>query len=153
MARTASTRAAWAVPALLLAACATPTVGPPTGETDAPRNRDVIAEAEIRELPVTNTYELVSRLRPEWIRSRGPASMRGGGAEYPVVYLDGIRSGSIEALQRISTLQISEVRFISARDAATRFGLNHGGGAIMVSSQRGSRGGGGGSPGAALDRG
>lgn len=124
-------RAVWV---LALAACAS---APPPGEVEGPRDREVITEGEIRELPVTTAWELVSRLRPHWLRSRGPASIRSSGPEYPVVYVDEVRSGGPEALQRISSMTVSEIRFISARDAATRLGLNHGGGAIMVRTRRG----------------
>lgn len=116
---------------VLLAACAS---GPSSGE--AQRDRELITADEIREVPVTSAWELVARLRPTWIRSRGPASMRSSAPDYPVVYVDDVHSGGPEALQRISSVAISEIRFISARDAATRFGLNHGAGAIMVRTRR-----------------
>ena len=124
-------RALLATSALLLAACAS---GGSPGE--ATRDRNLITAEEIATVPITTAWELVSRLRPEWLRNRGPASMRASAPEYPVVYIDEVSSGGLEALQRISSIAIAEVRFISARDAATRFGLNHGGGAIMVKTRR-----------------
>ena len=62
--------------------------------------------------------------------------MRSSAPEYPVVYIDDVPSGGLEALQRISSLSILEIRFLAARDASTRFGLNHAGGAILVSILR-----------------
>lgn len=120
-----------AASALLLVACAS---GPSSGEPS--RDRYLITAEEIQDLPVTTAWELVERLRPAWLRSRGPASMRSSAPEYPVVYIDEVQSGGLEALQRVSSLSIHEIRFISGRDAATRFGLNHGAGAILVSIRR-----------------
>lgn len=127
-----------AIVAAIVASSACASVpAPRSGDEEPARDRDMISEQEIRELPVTTAWELVSRLRPHWLRSRGPASVRGGGPEYPVVYVDEIRSGNIEFLHQISTMVVAEIRFISGRDATTRMGLNHGAGAIMVTTHRG----------------
>ena len=121
----------FAASAVFLVACAS---GPSSGEPS--RNRDLITAGEIEDLPVTSARDLVERLRPAWLRARGPASMGSGRPEYPVVYIDQVHSGGLEALNRVSSLVIEEIRFISARDATTRFGMNHGGGAIMVKIRR-----------------
>ena len=117
--------------ALLLIACAS---GPSSGAPS--RNRNLITAEEIEGLPVTTARDLVERLRPTWLRPRGPASMGSSRPEFPVVYIDQVHSGGLEALDRVSSLVIEEVRFISARDATTRFGMNHGGGAILVKVRR-----------------
>ena len=124
-------RVLFAASALLLVACAS---GPSSGGPS--RNRNLITAEEIEGLPVTTAFDLVERLRPAWLRARGPASMGSGRPDNPVVYIDQVHTGGLEALERISSLVVEEIRFISGRDATTRFGMNHGGGAIMVSIRR-----------------
>jgi hypothetical protein len=53
-----------------------------------------------------------------------------------MVYIDEVRTGGLETLQRISTQIIWEIRFINGRDATTKYGLDHGGGVIMIATRR-----------------
>lgn len=116
---------------LVVLACAsgTPEAGPS-------RDRNLISAEEIAAEPVTSADELVRRLRPAWLRNRGPSSISGGAPSLPRVYIDEVPTGGLEALQRISTQIIREIRFISGRDATTRWGLDHGGGVIMILTGR-----------------
>jgi len=116
-----------------VAACASAADTTPGGP-DRDRNR--ISPEEIAAEPVTTAAELVNRLRPAWLRSRGPESIRSGTPSFPIVYIDGVRSGGPEALRGISTQIIREIRFINGRDATTKYGLDHGAGVILVSTGR-----------------
>ena len=115
---------------LLLGACAS---GPTT--SGARRDRNFLSEEEISANPPSDARILIERLRPNWLRGRGASSVIGGG-EYPVVYIDDVRNGSIEVLSRISSQTIFSMRFIPGRDAATLYGLNHGAGAIQIKTRR-----------------
>ena len=116
---------------LALFACSS---GPTSSGSRA--NRNLISTEEIAEQPITTAYDLVQRLRPGWLRNRGPSSIAGGGPSLPLVYIDEVRSGSLEALNRVSTQIIREIQFINGRDATTKWGLDHGGGVIMVLTGR-----------------
>jgi len=116
---------------LFLLACASdPSSGVPN------RDRDLITLDEIAALPVTNAWDLVDRLRPNWLRNRGPASIRSSAPTYPQVYIDDIRSGNMEILYRISSQVIREIRHINGRDATTRWGMDHGAGVILITTGR-----------------
>lgn len=105
--------------------------------SDGPsRNRNVITLEEIEAQPTSTAYELVQRIRPNWLRVRGPNSIRSSNPSLPLVYIDGVRSGDLDALYRVSTQIVREIRFINGRDATTRWGLDHGGGVIMVHTGR-----------------
>jgi len=116
---------------LLLVACASD----PTSRGTR-RDRNLITLEEIAALPPTNANDLVNRLRPTWLRDRGPTSMSSGGPSLPVVYIDEVRSGGVEALYRVSSQIVREIRFINGRDATTRWGMDHGGGVILVTTGR-----------------
>lgn len=116
---------------LLLVACASD----PAARTTH-RDRNLITAEEIAAEPITTASELIERLRPAWLRSRGPTSIRSGTPSLPIVYIDEVRTGGLETLYRISTQIIREVRFINGRDATTKYGLDHGGGVIMIATGR-----------------
>jgi hypothetical protein len=79
-----------------------------------------------------NAYEVVQRLRPGWLRTRGRISIQYPTAQNPVVYVDNIRFGSPNSLRQVSVDAIEEIRYMGASEATTRFGTGHAGGVILV---------------------
>lgn len=125
-----------AASALFLVACASGGGAGPSAVSARPGSGDVITTEEIASLDVSTATEVVRRLRPHWLRNRGPVSLSGGGGGTPVVYIDEVRAGGLEALDRITVNIVQEMRFISGQDASVKYGLNHGGGVIMVVTRR-----------------
>lgn len=111
---------------LCTAACASA-----TGSSGTPSNRDVIASGEIRQQEDrdTNAYDLIQRVRPQWLLSRGSAL---SGPFYAEVFLDGTRYGELDALRQISTRDVREIRYYDSRDATTLYGTGYLGGVIHV---------------------
>lgn len=115
---------------LALASCSSAPAG-------TSRDRDRIILEEIEATPVANAYDVVQALRPEFLRSRGVASVRSGTPEYAIVYVDGVRTGGLGELRRVPREQLEEIRYLSGNDATTMYGTGHGGGAILVVTKRG----------------
>ena len=101
---------------LLLAACASSGSRPTISES----SRDKVTSIEIANTEAATTYDLVNRLRPQWLRAGGTSSIGGGSIQNMVtlVYLDGHRIGSIEALRTISASGITSMEWIPATRAA-----------------------------------
>ena len=121
---------------VLVAACSSAST---KGSTSAaPRgNRDLITRAQIDQMSVQDAYEIVSRMRPEFLREqRGPSSVTRSGI-LPVVYIDGVRRGGPEALRGLRPGEVDEIHFMSATDATTRYGTDHAAGVIEVKSRHG----------------
>jgi hypothetical protein len=123
--------------ALGVAACAAASQGGQSGG----RRSNVITAEEIASVTASNAYEVVQRLRSQWLVTRGVATTRDPSVEGTpsggiVVYLDGVRMGGVEALRDISVEQIRELRFIDAKDATTRYGTGHTSGVIEVYTKR-----------------
>jgi hypothetical protein len=114
------------VAALVVAACAPPAA---TGEF---RNPNLITREEIVTTQAANAHDAISRLRPAMLRSRGRVTINAGASGYPLVYLDGQRYGEIEILKSVPVEHISQIRFLSASDATTRFGTGHTSGVIEI---------------------
>lgn len=108
-----------------------------SGSEQTPRpSREVITRTQIESMNATDAYDVVQRIRPEFLRQRGASSIQGG-AQLAVVYVDGVRRGGPTALRQLRASEVEEIRFISGTDATTRYGTDHGGGAIEVKSRRG----------------
>jgi len=113
----------------VLPACAS------SGSSSSRSGSGPITAEHIAELPSADAYNVIERLRPGWLRTRGRSSIQHPTAHHPVVYLDSVRYGGIESLRQISSDAIRDIRFINASDATTRYGTGHAGGVILVRSR------------------
>ena len=122
---------------VLVAACSSASTKSATSA--APRgSRDLITRAQIDQMSVQDAYEIVSRMRPEFLREqRGPSSVSRTTGILPVVYIDGVRRGGPEALRGLRPGEVDEIHFMSATDATTRYGTDHAAGVIEVKSRHG----------------
>lgn len=95
-------------------------------------SRRVLLEEEVRGAQVATAYQIVARLRPEWLRRRGRVSVRDPTAGGVIVYLNGMRQGGASALDAIVAETVLEMEYLNGQEATTRFGTGHGGGVILV---------------------
>jgi len=114
---------------LSLMACAT------TGETGPRRSTSVLTADEIGEVAAFTAYEAVQLTRPQWLRPRSSPTMGNPRPLSPVIYLDGIRVRNIDELRRLRANVVERMEYLSPNDATNRFGTNHGGGAILVTTR------------------
>lgn len=112
----------------VVGACAPATAG---GDR---RNPDVISETEITAANTGSAYDVVQRLRPQWLRARSAPSF--GGNFVVMVYVDNIQFGEVEALRSIPAQSVAELEWIDATTATQRWGTGNAGGAIAVSTRR-----------------
>lgn len=81
-------------------------------------NRNFIYYTEIRAENLSNAYNLILKLRPNWVfLSFNPT----------VVYVDDTKYGEIATLRDLNTAYIVELEFIKHMEAFFRFGSNVGG--------------------------
>jgi hypothetical protein len=104
-----------------------------------PANR--ILEQEIVALgaQADNAYDIVERLRPTMLRSRGPTSFgaaQGSATPAIVVFLDDARLGEIGSLRNIASVTVKEIRYHTGTEATQLWGTGFGGGAIQVISKK-----------------
>ncbi|HEU4455311.1 MAG TPA: hypothetical protein VFR81_19760 [Longimicrobium sp.] len=76
-----------------------------------------------------DAYSLISALRPHWLSVRPPAP----GVR---VYRDGSSVGGADELRFVDLASVLRIEWLSGMDATARFGMNHGGGAILVFTRR-----------------
>ena len=102
--------------------------------------QDLILESEIaaRAGEATNALQIIMKLRPQMLRSRGVISPNDANSEatMPKIYVDNVSYGNVESLSNINATQIQEIQYIKATDATTRWGTGHTGGVILVITKK-----------------
>ena len=116
--------------ALMLGACASSAV------TAEKRETNLISRAELEAAGSVTAYDAVLRLRPTFLRYRGPTSLINASARmHPVVFLNEVEYGDLESLRRLPASGVEEVRFYPGPEAVTRYGSSYGVGAIAVKAR------------------
>ncbi|HSW31700.1 MAG TPA: hypothetical protein VLH75_19605 [Longimicrobiales bacterium] len=92
-----------------------------SGSGGPARDRNVISPEEIEAAQVRTAYELVERLRPLWLRSRGDRSTHL--TTEIVVYQDNTMLGDIEMLRSIPIDLVGSVRSLDSAEAGRLAGL------------------------------
>ena len=113
-----------------------------TAATSAPRasapirgSANLIVGAEIATSGASDALQAIRTLRPSMLRGRTGTRNDQSGAADIVVYVDGIRAGGPQTLESVAAITVTEIRFLNASDATTRFGTGHPMGAILVSTK------------------
>lgn len=100
------------------------------------RTPNVLIEEDIVGAEATDAYSVVQRLRPNWLRRRGPTSRRSPGSGEVTVYVDGVQFGAASVLRSIPTGDMVGMAYFSAADATIKFGGRQGGAVIEVYTRR-----------------
>ncbi len=117
------------VVATLLVACASTGSGGGRGVGNVLTYDDLVATNE------TNVYMAIQSLRPRWLRARGQTSAVG--ATVVTVFVDGSPRGEASDLRGMRLTDIVDVTYLSASEAAFRFGTIAGsGGSIEINTRR-----------------
>ncbi len=97
------------------------------------RDPNRITAEEISQLPeVGNAQEVITRLRPRFLQTRGVNQFLTSAPPEPVVYVDEVKRGQIDALRSVPVRTIGEIRYLRGVDATTRWGIGHEAGAILI---------------------
>jgi hypothetical protein len=121
---------------LLIAGCAS-AGGKETSSSPRPnRNRNLITLDEIQNSHETTAYTLIQSLRPNMLVTRGATSLT---LQDPgiVVFIDDQRFGNVESLKSLQPTNIGEVRYLSASEAQSRWGVGYPQGVILITSRKG----------------
>ena len=134
-----ATSLALAACALAIAACASrapraATPNDPAETASTSRGRaNVLTQEDIRRANITNVFDLVSTLRPRWMQTRGQDSFQRPSEVQ--VYVDNTRlTAGLNGLRDLASIGVSRIEFVGPIDASARWGLDHGQGAIVVTT-------------------
>lgn len=88
------------------------------------RSSNVITEQEIASTSGTTAYEVVEKLHPEFLQTRG-ATTTGSDSGLPDVYINSVRQGDITTLRNIAAGNVHEIHFYRGAEAATKYGMQN----------------------------
>lgn len=106
-------------------------------------NANLITESEIAGANLETIYDVIERLRPNMLRTRGQVGRLSGATDTESgasssrikVYHNGTAIGDVTMLRGIQAASVKQVDYLSSSDATTRFGTGHDAGAILVTSK------------------
>lgn len=118
------------------APAAAPSTTAAVNTSTAPRrgSANLIVQAEIDGTHLDTIYEVIERLRPNMMRTRGQMGRLSAGAGMSTikVYQNGTMIGDITMLRGIQASAVKQVEYVNSSDATTRFGTGNDAGAILV---------------------
>ena len=128
---------------LLLSFLAVPLLAQDTTKSAPKKKRDAnvitVEEIDLIRNEASNAREIVTRLRPQFLRGRGANSFgnssSGRAIPLPRVVLDGAPYGEAPSLAQIPAMMVREIRFLSSGDASIKYGTGYDGGAILVTTR------------------
>lgn len=113
-----------------LAACAS------AGASSHPaKDYNVITQDEITAQNGVNAYDVISHLRPQYLKTRGRTTIQSQptvSSEYASVFLDSQYYGDLNSLRNIASINIREIRYLPANESVTRYGMQYGNGVIEI---------------------
>lgn len=126
-----SARSLLALASAIVLACSPPRLGP-----GMVSNSQVITEEEIEASRAANAYEVIQKLRANFLSYRGETSLtKNQSTPYPTVYLDGQEFGPINTLRNIPASQIASIQLLRSWEATTKYGTGNMGGVIAISTR------------------
>ena len=97
----------------------------------------LITEDEIEASRAPNAYEVIQKLRANFLTYRGETSLdRSKSQPYPTVYMDGQEFGPISSLRNVPASQVATIRLYRSWEATTKFGTGNMGGVIAVTTRQ-----------------
>lgn len=99
-------------------------------------SREVITAAEIVASRVTDVYQAVLQLRPEYLRRRSMPTIAPYRGPEVTVFLDDIEFGNAQSMRNIPLERVRVIRYLTPSEAALRWPGQHAGGVIHVRTLR-----------------
>ena len=121
-----------ALPLAFAVGCSHPQLGP--GEI---YNSRVITEDEIIASRASTAYEVIHKLRANFLTNRGETSFnRNQSNPYPTVYVDDQEFGPISTLSSIPAAQITMIQLYRVSEANAKYGSHNLSGVISITTRR-----------------
>jgi hypothetical protein len=122
---------------VLAASCAKPAAtagGSTPSASTARKDPNVITRAELEDptIAATDAMTAIRQLRPAFFRTRGPQSFSNQSAGLVQISRDYGPLRPLDELSQVDVRTLQEVRYLTAVEAQTRFGITANGGPVIV---------------------
>jgi hypothetical protein len=96
----------------------------------------VITEDQVIASKGANAFEVIKKVRANFLSYRGRTTLSGTSSPDPTVYLDEQPFGPISSLRTIPANEITEIRLYRSWEATTKYGMGNMGGVILVTTRK-----------------
>lgn len=96
-------------------------------------NSNVLGQQQLAATNSDNLFDAITKIRPEWLTSRGATSATNMALTSPSVYMNGMMLGKADVLKDVRLLDVTEVKYWNAGQASARFGMGHPRGVLEIS--------------------
>jgi hypothetical protein len=123
-----------AIASLLACAPATSSTSASTG-VSVGGSGSTLTAAEIAAVNISDLYDVIHRVRPNYLRVRGNSSVDTtltGASLFPNVYIDGQLLGDVSSLHNIIASQVKVVHYYNPAQGSIKFGTQNKSGVIEV---------------------
>ncbi|HEX6575425.1 MAG TPA: TonB-dependent receptor plug domain-containing protein [Gemmatimonadaceae bacterium] len=110
--------------------------GPKAPGPGLPIMPNVITAQEIESSKAANAYDVIKKLRGNFLSYRGRTSMNNTSSPDPVVFVDDQAYGPLASLRTIPAAQIETIRLYRTWEAQTKYGRGLMGGAIAIETKQ-----------------
>jgi len=129
---TRSTKGPWialfCTASLVLSACASH-----TNDGSSPADANLITSAEIDSSHLSTAYDVIHKLRPQYLMSRGKLSLDPKDPPaLPRVYVDDQFYGDATTLRGLLTGSLESIRYLSSSSAQYKYGHDNAAGVIAI---------------------
>ena len=97
---------------------------------------NLITEQEIDASGGMTAYDVIQKLRRNFLSDRGKTTILGAAPNKPSIFLDGHHYGEIASLRSISARELSSIRLHRAWEAQQKYGSGFVGGVIELKSRQ-----------------
>jgi hypothetical protein len=104
----------------------------PPSATSGGHSTSIITADEIAATRETYVYDVVQKLRPNFLRSRGTTSVSPNVVTLPNVYIDGQSYGDVNSMKQVLAGTVREIRYYDAASGSARFGMQNSAGVIEL---------------------
>jgi hypothetical protein len=96
---------------------------------------NVITAPELSRSRATNAYDAIRQIRPELLRTRDPGSLAYFKTNRPAVAVDNTLVGGVEVLRAMPLDTVARIEYVSAWEAAKRYGSSLGNGVVLIETR------------------
>jgi hypothetical protein len=96
---------------------------------------NMITGPELSRSRATNAYDAIRQIRPELLRTRDPGSLVYFKTNRPAVAVDNTLVGSVEALRAMPLDTVARIEYVSAWEAAKRYGSSFENGVVLIETR------------------
>ena len=105
-----------------------------SGTSPTHRSGSILTAEEIAaaHADITTAYDVVARLRPNWLAAHGVMSPTSSTTtEYATVFVDGVLYGDLNTLRSLQAYHVADIRYYDITQSGAKYGIRGGSSGVI----------------------